>query len=118
MAFAYARLAEIQFITTTTGVLYTHTTGSIAKSYVRSVVVHNSGTSNEDVRMYVVPDNGGSAGVASTANEFYRETIAAQSTRMIEFAVPGVIMIDNNEVIRGLTTTSGAVTVMIFGGQE
>jgi hypothetical protein len=73
MAFSYTKLAEIQYITTATGTVFTHSSGIAAKSYVRSITVHNSGVNTEDVRIYMVPDATGSVGVASTANEFYRE---------------------------------------------
>jgi hypothetical protein len=115
MAFDYELLAEMSQITTTTGILYTHSTGS--KSYVRTFMMHNSSDASIDVELYKVPDNGGAVGVASTANRFYKDSIVSEDTVFIEIPVPGMLMTGTNDTIQGYTSASG-INYEIYGGRE
>lgn len=116
MAFDYELLTEITEISTTvTGTMYTHSTGT--KSYVRTIMMHNSNTFSIGVSLYKVPDVGGSLGVASTANRFYSDNIIAADTVFIEVPVPGIILTDTNDSIQGFATLSG-INYEIYGGRE
>lgn len=116
MAYAHARLTEITTVASSAGALYTKAAGTSV--YVRLMVLHNGNTTAEAVKLYVVPDSGGSAGTAGTTNEIYAETIEAGGTRVIEFPAQGIILKDNGETIQGVTTTASKVTFQAFGGLE
>ena len=116
MAYAHARLTEITTIANSAGALYTKAAGTSV--YVRLIVLHNGNTAPEAVKLYVVPDSGGSAGTAATTNEIYAETIEAGGTRVLEFPAQGIILKDNGETIQGVTTTASKVTFQAFGGSE
>lgn len=116
MAFDYQRLTEITTLPSAAGVVYTKSSGT--KAYVRLIVLHNSNTISEAVKLYVVPDSAGSVGTPGVTNEIYSESLAAGDTRIIEFATPGLLLLDNNETIQGVTTTASKVTITITGGLE
>lgn len=115
MAF-YNRLVEIRTLPNTIGTLFTQPSGKI--SYVRTINIHNGGTSAENVKLYKVPDNAGAVGVAGIGNCFYEESIPSLGTRIIEYQPPGLMLIDVNETIQGITSTNNTVTIEINGGQE
>jgi hypothetical protein len=117
MAFTYNRLVASGIAYVASGVaadIYTHNTGSYTTSYIRVVIIHNTNTTDESVTLYYRP-----AGVTITsAHEFYKETISAGATRIIELAVPGIILTANSDAISGVTTTGSKVTVQLYGAQE
>lgn len=116
MAYAHTRLTEITTIANSAGALYTKAAGTTV--YVRLIVLHNGNTTAEAVKIYVVPDSGGSAGTAGTTNEVYAETIEAGGTRILDFGAQGIMLKDNGETIQGVTTTASKVTFQAFGGVE
>ncbi len=68
--------------------------------------------------MYNVPDSTGSVGTAGITNQFYKQEVAADSTVILEFAVPGIMLEDTNDTIQASTTTASKVTIQITGGTE
>lgn len=117
MAFVYSQLTPITTIANSTpAVVYTNPASTT--SYVRTIVIHNTNTSAETVTLYNVPDNAGAAGTAAATNQFYKQEIAADSTVILEFAVPGIMLTDTNDTLQASTTTASKVTIQITGGTE
>lgn len=116
MSFNYARLTEIAQVSDSVGAVYTNPSG--VTSYIRTIILHNTNTSTEEVKLYTVPDNSGSVGTASSANKWYNESLGAGETRVIEFAAPGIILLDENDTIQAVTNTASKVTIQIYGAIE
>lgn len=110
--FVYFRIKEIFALTGGTDTLYTQPANKT--TYIRMIHIHNANTTIETVKLWKIPD-GSSAG---DTTEIYREDIEAYGTRVIEYPIPGLILIDSGETIKGITTTASKVTVEITGGQE
>jgi|TARA_B100001093_G_scaffold225867_1_gene216433 hypothetical protein len=116
MAFTYAQLTPITTIASSAGAVYTNP--SSKTSYIRGIIIHNTNTSAEAVVLYNVPDNSGSVGTAAAANQFYKTSVAADTTVIIEFPVPGLVLSDVNDTIQATTTTASKVTIQISGATE
>ena len=118
MAFAYARLTEITTIATSAGSLYANPSGTT--TYIRMIVLHNANTTAEEVKLYNVPDNAASVGTAAETNLFYDPPaeLAAGDTKILEFPAPGVMLVDENDTIQGLTDTVSKVTFQMYGATE
>jgi hypothetical protein len=116
MAFAYSQLTPITTIASSAGAVYTNPSDKI--SYIRSIVVHNTNTTAETVVLYNVPDSSGSVGTAAATNQFYKTDVAADTTIIFEFPVPGIILSDANDTIQATTTTGSVVTIQIAGATE
>ncbi len=114
MAFAYRQILKITTIASTAGTLYTHSTGTYAHTYIRSIIIHNANTTAELVKLYYLA----SGGTAGATNEFYSETLNPGDTRIIEFTPPGLMMTDNGDFIQGVTTTASKVTIQFMGGTD
>lgn len=116
MSFEYKNLAEIVTIADTAGAILTNPTSKT--SYIRLINIHNSNTATETVKLYLVPDSGGSVGTAGDTNKIYEDDIASNETRIIDYAVPGLILTDGNDTLQGVTDTASKVTITVTGGQE
>lgn len=116
MAFDYLRIAEITQLGNSAGTLYANP--SSKKTYLRLIVLHNTNTTSETVRLYIVPDSSGSEGTAGDANKFYQGIIAPNDTVVLEFPAVGLMLVDVNDTIQGYSTTASKVSVQIYGGQE
>ena len=116
MSFQYSRLVEIITLPNSVGAIYTNAANTI--SYLRLIVIHNSNTIIETVKLYNVPDSGGSPGTPGDTNKFYQEDISPYATRIIEFTVPGLMLVDTNDTLQGYTTTASKVSIQIMGAKE
>lgn len=116
MAFAYSRLTQITTIANAAAEVYTLPASTTA--YIRSIILHNTNTTAETVILYNVPDNAGAAGTAADANTFYEVSLSPNETHILEFAIPGIMLVDENDTIQATTTTASKVTIQIYGGTE
>lgn len=116
MGFEYDRIVEITTLPNSAGAVFANPAGQ--KTYIRLVVLHNSNSTAEAVKLYNVPDNAGAVGTAGATNEFYSRSMAAGETVTMEFAIPGLVLEDENDTIQGVTTTASKVTIQAYGGKE
>ncbi len=116
MPFIYARLIEITTLPSTVGIMFTQPSGQ--KSYIRNIILHNTNTTTETVKLYKVPNNGNAVGTAADINNFYQDNLLANQTQIIDFSIPGLMLIDLNETIQGVTTTASKVTIEINGATD
>lgn len=116
MAFDYLRLKEVGWLPVSAGSLVVNPAGQ--RTYVRSIVLFNAGSTQQTVALHCVPDDNGALGSAGPSNQFYEETLEGKETRLVEFAPPGLVLEDENDSIQGLADTAETVTVQIYGGRE
>ena len=86
------------------------------KTYVGSLVLHNTSGSDKVVTLNNVPDSAGSLGTPSTSNQNFNVTLAANETLIIEPKYPFVLT-DENDALFGLADGSG-VTVQALGSTD
>ena len=119
MPYDYARLREIAYLASSAAAIVTN--GAGAKTYVKKIILHNTNTTTETVRIYTVPDSGGAVGTASAANLWFLQTLAPNETAIITLAGagdPGILLTDTNDTIQAFSTTASKVTVQVYGGAE
>lgn len=115
MARQYTRLADIAYVASSAGAVYTNPAATI--SYIKSVVLFNNNSTAETVKLYNVPDSGGSVGTASAANQFAEISLATKETLMFDLPYP-ITLIDTNDTIQASTTTGSQVTIQILGDKD
>lgn len=115
MARQYTRLADIQYVGSSAAAIYTNAAST--KTYVKSLVLFNSNTTAETVKLYNVPNSGASAGTAGSSNQFAEIALAASETLMFDLPYP-MTLIDENDTLQASTTTASKVTVQILGDKD
>lgn len=116
MAIIHGKLADIQYVPATAGSVYANP-GS-TKSFVKGVVLFNGNTTAETVKLYNVPDSGGSLGTASAANQFLELSLAPLETFVFEAPGDGLPLSDTNDSIQAVTNTASKVTIQLSGLKE
>ena len=109
---------------TTTAV---YTVSSSKKSYIRCILVHNVGidtTLAQTARIYMVPNNDGSAGVATVGNTVARLTLVPDDTVFFEPQYPFTLE-DNGDTIQvlnegsdGPTGATNDIVVTVLGDKD
>lgn len=104
--------------------------GSAQTAFIRSIVIHNSnvGSANTDLslqaQIYVVPNNGGSVGIATAGHKIARITLAPDDTFLFEPQYPITLPStgDSIQVFNEGTYNFGAatndITVLVLGDRE
>ncbi len=116
MAFAYKQLTEMTTIGSSASALYTNPSSTI--TYAKNLIIHNTSAADVNVRLYMVPDNGGAVGTAANGNQFFEKDLVENETITIEFPPPGIVMEDANDTIQAVAGTAGVITIMIAGATE
>jgi hypothetical protein len=114
MAISYPKLADIQTVASSAGSIFSNP--SSKSTYIRSIVLHNTNSTAETVKLYNVPDSAGSVGTAAATNRFLNISLAANAS--YEWKLGPIPLTDENDSIQAETTTASKVTVMIFGVQD
>ena len=118
MALAQGNLGNITQVAsaTTTAVV---TVGSAKTVYVRALEIHSLDPSNTaNVQVHVVPNNGGSAGTASSTTRIARLGISTEDTYFFENAYPITLNNTNDAVLIYNENTADAVNVLVLGDRE
>ena len=109
---------------TTTAV---YTVSSSKKSYVRCILVHNVGidtTLAQTARIYMVPSNDGSAGVATVGNTVARLTLVPDDTVFFEPQYPFTLESNGdsiqvlNEGADGPSGATNDIVVTVLGDKD
>jgi len=87
------------------------TVGAGETVYVQVIVLHNTNASAETVTLNAVP-NGDGEGVA---NQFFKASIPADDTVILDLGKPGIIMSTQGDAIEGVADTANKVTIAISG---
>lgn len=113
MSYNVVKLMDITAVPTSVGSLLA-CPGSGTKTIIGGLYLHNTDASSRDVTLYDVPDNSSSLGTPAAANQFFKQSLAANETLFIEFKPP-IILTDTNDAIFGLASGSG-VNIKLSGG--
>lgn len=115
MTMQRGKLADIQTIATTAGSIYANPAST--KTYIKTIIIHNTNTTAETVQVFNVPDSSGSLGTAVTTNRFINVSLAANDTLEFSPDYP-IVLTDTNDSIQASTTTASKVTVMLHGDKD
>lgn len=115
MSLQRAKLAPIQTLSATAASVYTN--AASAKTYVRSIILHNTNTSAETVVLYNVPANAGAVGTAGATNQFLSISLSANDTLEFSPAYP-MVLDGTNDSLQAKTTTAAKVTLQILGDKD
>jgi hypothetical protein len=99
---------DAAYVASTAGAIYTNASGET--SYLKSITLHNTNTTSENVKIYIVPDSSGSVGTAGVSNRIYNVTLATNETLQIEFPGPGKVLKGTNDTVQAVTDTASKVT--------
>ena len=118
MALAQVGLGSItQVAAATTTAVYT--VGSAKTAYIRALEIHSLDASNTaNVQVHVVPNNGGSAGTASSVTRIARLGISTEDTYFFENAYPITLNNNGDAVLIYNENTTDAVNVLVLGDRE
>ena len=94
------------------------TVASNKKVYVKSIIAHAPlvGLASGTAQVYMVPNNGGSAGTASTSNQIFNVDVYAGETVFLEPSYPIVIDATGDTVQVG--TGSTTINFLLTGDKE
>lgn len=115
IALQRGKLADIQYIPATVGSIYANPASS--KSYIRSIILHNTNSSPETVQLYNVPDSATALGTAADGNKFFEKDLNQNETLFIDLEYP-IVLTDENDSIQAVTTTASKVTVQVLGDKD
>ena len=95
-----------------------YTVGSGKTAYIRALEIHSLDAVNKSiVQIHVVPNNGGSAGTASSVTRIARLGISTEDTYFFENAYP-ITLPSNGDTIQIQNEHSEAVNVLVLGDKE
>ncbi|ATW62770.1 hypothetical protein SCBWM1_gp86 [Synechococcus phage S-CBWM1] len=116
MAILRGKIADIQTIPSSTGVLYANPAST--GTFVGGITLHNTSGVTETVELFNVPDDSSSVGTASLSHRFLKVELVADSTVSYLYPGDGIPLTDTNDTIQGVCTTAGKVTVMFSGPKQ
>ena len=109
----------------TTAAVYT--VSSSKKSYIRCILIHNVGIDtnvSQTARIYMVPNSGGLAGVATVGNTVARLTLVPDDTVFFEPQYPFTLESNGdtiqvyNEGANGPTGATNDIVVTVLGDKD
>ena len=112
MALQFNKLMDVASVATGASASF-YANPAATKTYVGSLLLHNTAGSDRVVTINNVPDSGGSLGTAATTNQIFKITLAANESVLIEPKYPFVLT-DTNDALFGLADNTG-VTVQALG---
>lgn len=115
MTLQRAKLADIQYLPSTAGSLFANPAST--KTFIRGMLLHNTNTTAETVKIYGVPDSTGAVGTATSAHLILNISLVANDTLLVEFPYP-IVLTDTNDSVQGVTTTASKVTALLFGDKD
>ena len=92
------------------------TAGANETLHITGILLHNSHSSSLTVTLYCVPDSGGSAGTASEANQFYKKTLTALQTVVINDL--NFYLADEGDTLQAVCGTANKVNILVMGAIE
>ena len=99
-------------LSNTAGAIYT--VGAATTGQVKTILLFNSGASTNTVKLYAVPNSGGSVGTAAASNQFFEEAIASGTTTEFSPSYPFEYSAQN-DTIQGSATNASEVTYFVMG---
>lgn len=96
----------------TAGAIYT--VGVATTGQVKTIILFNAGTGTNTVKLYAVPNSGGSVGTAAASNQFLEQAVPSKGTLEFSPAYPFEYS-SQNDTIQGEATNATEVTYMVMG---
>lgn len=115
MALQRAKLGDIQYVGSSAGSIYANP--SSTKTFIKGFTLHNTNTTSETVKLYVVPDSSSSLGTATSAHLILNVALVANDTLLVELPY-AIVLTDANDSIQAVTTTASKVTVIVHGDKD
>jgi hypothetical protein len=112
MALQFDKLMDIASVATGASASF-YANPASTKTYVGSIILHNSAGAERIVTLNNVPDSAGSLGTPAATNQNFKVTLATLETLILEPKYPFVLT-DTNDAFFGLADGSG-VTVQLLG---
>ena len=118
MALAQVGLGSItQVAAGSTQVVYS--VGSAKTAYIRALEIHSLDVDNTaNVQIHIVPNDGGSAGTATSITRLARLGISTEDTYFFENAYPITLTANGDTVQVYNENTADAVNVLVLGDRE
>jgi len=119
MALSRGKLADIAYIAATTAASI-YANPATTKSYIKGLMLFNSNTTAELVKLYNVPDAAAALGTAGVANQIAEFSLKDKETLLFPLNVDGqpTVLTDTNDSIQASTTTASKVTVVVLGDKD
>jgi len=112
-----------------------YSVGSAKTAYIRSIVIYNSsvGTANtslaQTIQIYMVPNNGGSVGIATSAHRIGRVSLTADDTFFYDLQYPITLQNTGDSIqvfnegtfawtLSGIATATNPINVVVLGDKE
>jgi hypothetical protein len=108
----FARVADGQFLPSSTGSLYVNP--SAQRTFVKGFLLHNISNENRVARIFVVPGNGGSIAVASAVHRILDVDLAPRETLLFELPYPLTLQ-DQGDTIQGDCSSTSSITIQLLG---
>jgi hypothetical protein len=115
MTLQRAKLGDIAYVGSSVGSIYANAAG--VKTFIKGLMLHNTNTTAETVKVYVVPDSSGALGTAGAGNRVLNVALPANDTLLVEFPC-ALVLSDQNDSLQAETTTASKVTVTVLGDKE
>jgi len=107
---------DIATLPTTAGTMYANPAST--KTFIKGITFFNGNTAPELVKLYKVPNSGGSVGTAGATNQFTEISLVAKETTFYEFPGDGLPFGSTNDTLQGVTVTANLVTYQLHGVKE
>jgi len=112
MAIAFLWPAKTNLvISSTTETIYANPAAT--KTFIPSILLHNTHTVAVTVTLYSVPNNAGAVGTAATGNQFFKESLAANESYPINDH--SFILDGTNDTIQAVASVDAKVTIFLSG---
>jgi hypothetical protein len=113
MAITRGKLADIQYIASTAGSVYANPAAT--KSFLKGVTLFNVAGSSQTVKLFNVPDSGGSLGTAADANQCFEVVLATKESFAFDWPGDGLVLTDTNDSLQASSTNASSVTITLHG---
>jgi len=115
MTLQRTKLTDIQLVPLSVGTVYTNPADTT--TYIRSVILHNTHSSEVTINLHNVPDTTGAIGTATTSNRFFSRVLKNAETLEFGFYYP-ITFIDTNESLQASSSVNNVVTILINGDRD
>jgi len=118
MAFDYDVLIEIRTVPNSDSTSPVFIQGGGQKSYLRTIMMHNTSVGVVNIKLHRVPNDSGSVGIAHSLNVFVNEDLTPGETLLIEITSPGMVFRQANDSLFAYASVDNVVTIQAYGGVE
>jgi len=116
MAITRGKLADIAYIASSAGSVYANPAAT--KTFIKGWTLFNVAGTSQTVKIFNVPDSGGSVGTAGDANQCFEVVLATKETLTFEVPGDGMALGDTNDSIQASSTNSSSVTIVLHGVKD